>query len=164
LTGLLNRRGFYQRFHQELAAARRSGQSLSLVMIDLDGLKAINDRDGHEVGDRALRALAESMRDVLRVTDVGARLGGDEFALLAPHTGEPAVITLAERIRARVGDRQAQCDLPPASVSLGVVTFDPHRDVGIDATVLMKTADEALYVAKRDGGDRVRTGSVSRVS
>ena len=164
LTGLLNARAFYQRLHQELARARRSRQPLSVVIIDLDGLKGINDRHGHEVGDRALRAVAETMRDTLRVTDIGARIGGDEFTLLAPNTDETAIVTLAERIRTQATEAPSQLALLAASLSLGVVTFDPGQNSDADATALMRAADEALYDAKRRGGNRVNAARVAKTA
>jgi diguanylate cyclase (GGDEF)-like protein len=160
LTGLLNGRGFYERLDQELARACRSRQTLSLVSVDLDGLKSINDSHGHEMGDRALREVAERMRETLRITDIAARVGGDEFALLAPNTTEAAAVTLAHRIRARMAGAQRGHALAPASVSLGVVTFDPGRDPHPDRMALMRAADAALYDAKRAGGNRVEAVSL----
>lgn len=164
LTGLLNARGFYQRLHQELARAHRSRQPLSLVIIDLDGLKRINDRHGHDVGDRALRAVAETMRDTFRVMDIGARIGGDEFTVLAPNTAGGAAITLAERIRTRTAEPQSELALLAATVSLGVATFDSGQDIGADAGALMKAADEALYSAKRGGGNCVNAVRVAKTA
>ena len=164
LTGLLNARGFHQRLQQELARARRSRQPLSLVLIDLDGLKRINDHHGHEVGDRALRAVAETIRDTLRLTDLGARVGGDEFVVLAPNTLESAAVTLAERIRTRAAESRSQLALLAASISLGVVTFDPGQDTGADERALTRAADEALYDAKRGGGNRVNAARVAQTA
>lgn len=164
LTRLLNARGFHQRLREELARARRSGQPLSLLIIDLDGLKTINDCHGHEVGDRALRAVAERMREALRVTDIGGRVGGDEFTLLAPDTTEAAAVTLAERIRTRVAEAQSPRALVAASISVGVVTFDPSQDAHADATALMTAADLALYEAKRAGGNRVKAARTARTA
>jgi diguanylate cyclase (GGDEF)-like protein len=162
LTGLLNARAFYERLHQEIARARRSGQPFSLLIIDLDGLKSINDRHGHETGDRALRAVAQAMRDTLRATDVGARVGGDEFTLLAPNTAAGAAVTLAERIRTRTVEIHSELARLAATVSLGVVTFDPLQETAADAAALMKAADEALYEAKRGGRNRVSATRVGQ--
>jgi diguanylate cyclase (GGDEF)-like protein len=164
LTGLLNIRGFHQRLQQELARARRSRQPLSLVIVDLDGLKRINDRHGHEVGDRALRAVAQTMRDTLRLSDIAARVGGDEFTLLAPNTSEAAAVTLAERIRLRTVEAESQLALLAASISLGVVTFDPAQNNSADAAALMRAADEALYEAKRGGGNRVSAARLAKTA
>jgi two-component system cell cycle response regulator len=162
LTGLLNARGFYRQLHHELARAGRSRQPLSIVALDLDGLKRINDRQGHEAGDRALRAVAETMRETLRTTDIGARVGGDEFTVLAPNTNAAAALTLAERIRTRAADPRSPLALLAATVSLGVVTFDPSKDTATDAAALMRTADDALYDAKRGGGNRAASGVLPR--
>ena len=114
-------------------------------------------------GDRALRAVAETMRDMFRVTDRGARLGGDAFMLLAPNRDEAAAVTLAERIRTPAAETQSQRSFLVASVSLGVVTFDSGQDSDADATALMRAADEALYGAKRrGGGNRVTAPSCRR--
>ena len=164
LTGILNVRGFRQRLQQELARARRWQQPLSLVIIDLDGLKQINDRHGHEAGDRALRAVAQTLRDTLRLTDVAARVGGDEFTLLAANTPETAAVTLAERIRVRATGPQSPLALLAASLSLGVVTFDPAQNNSADAAALRRAADEALYEAKRAGGNRVTAARLARTA
>ena len=164
LTGLLNVRGFHQRLQQELARAHRSRQPLSVFIIDLDALKSINDRQGHEVGDRALRAVAQTLHDTLRLTDAAARVGGDEFTLLAPNTSETAAVTLAERIRMRATEAHSPLALLAASISLGVVTFDPARDYPADAAALMRAADEALYEAKRGGGNRVTVAQFARTA
>jgi diguanylate cyclase (GGDEF)-like protein len=164
LTGLLNTRGFRQRLQQELPRARRSRQPLSLVLIDLDGLKRINDQHGHEVGDRTLRSVAETIRDTLRITDLGARVGGDEFTVLAPNTPERAAVTLAERIRTRAADSRSQLARLAATISLGVVTFDPGQDAGADEKALMRAADEALYDSKRGGGNRVNAARVFKTA
>lgn len=164
LTGLLNVRGYRQQLHQELARARRSGQPLSLIIIDLDGLKRINDHYGHEVGDRALRAVAQMMRDTLRVTDVAGRVGGDEFTLLAPNASETAAVTLAERIRMRAVDAHSPLAPLAATFSLGVVTFDPTQNDVADAAALLRAADEALYEAKRGGGNRVKVARLAQTA
>src|SRR5262245_50549579 len=104
LTGLLNARGFRRRLDEELAQAARGGESLSLMLIDLDGLKAINDMHGHEAGDRALRCLGDSLQRTIRLMDVSARIGGDEFAVILPSAELEKALVLAERIRRRVAD------------------------------------------------------------
>jgi diguanylate cyclase (GGDEF)-like protein len=164
LTGLLNVRGFHQRLQQELARADRSHQPLSLVIIDLDGLKSINDRHGHEVGNRALGAVAETMRDTLRLTDTAARVGGDEFTFLAPNTSENAAVMLAERIRMRATEAQSELARLAGGISLGVVTFDPAQNNVADAAALMRTADEALYESKRAGGNRVNSARLAKTA
>jgi diguanylate cyclase (GGDEF)-like protein len=153
LTGLLNRRAFQERLEEEWGRALRSGSQLSLLAIDLDGLKDLNDRAGHRGGDAALRSFALLLRLGSRITDVAARWGGDEFVVLAPQTGGDVGFDLAERIRASAG-----LGSPVGlSVSIGVATMDPrHPLAGPDA--LLSRGDAALYAAKRLGRDRVVAG------
>jgi diguanylate cyclase (GGDEF)-like protein len=150
LTGLINARGLYERLQRELARARRYGTSLALLVLDLDGLKIINDRFGHRAGDEALRQCAEVVRSELREADVGARWGGDEFAILAPDTSRAAALTLAERIRALIARRATASS--PLSVSLGIAMLEPAT---LDADALMHAADAAMYDAKLQGRNRV---------
>ena len=148
LTGLRNPRAFAERLDEEIARALRYGTPLSLLMADVDGLKAINDRGGHHAGDVALRAVADAMRQDARQTDLAARLGGDEFALLAPSTSTDEAMALAERLRGRVSELAAA----GVTVSVGVATLDAER---ADPKALLEAADAALYEAKRLGRNRV---------
>jgi diguanylate cyclase (GGDEF)-like protein len=152
LTGLANARGFRERLEAEHARSLRYREPLSLLLIDLDGLKSINDRMGHPVGDLALLRLAAAIRDGARASDLGARYGGDEFVLLAPSTGSAAAAALAERIRRRVAEDEG--DGLAVTASVGVATFDPAGPAGA-ALGLMDAADAALYRAKRSGGNCV---------
>lgn len=158
LTGLFNARRLFDSLDAELARAKRSREPLSLLLVDLDGLKAINDRHGHAAGDAAIRALARVIRTQLREADIGARWGGDEFAVLAPATSAAAGLTLAERIRAMIPHTAAQW---PLTGSVGVATVDPNdrEDHVVDAATLMRAADAALYEAKRGGRNRVVSAS-----
>jgi diguanylate cyclase (GGDEF)-like protein len=153
LTGLTNARGLSERLETELARLRRYREPLSLLLLDLDGLKTINDRYGHRAGDEAIRSLADVIRSQLRDTDLGARWGGDEFAVLAPNTSKADALSLAERIRSLVPERGGQW---PLSGSVGVATVDPKTDGGLVSKVaLMRAADAAMYEAKRLGRNRV---------
>jgi diguanylate cyclase (GGDEF)-like protein len=153
LTRLANARRLFDRLETELARARRYREPLALLLVDLDGLKRINDRFGHPAGDEAIRRLADVIRSQLRETDVAARWGGDEFAVLAPSTSKDAAAALAERIRALIPQEPAPWQL---SGSLGVAVIDPPSDEGIvDSATLMRAADAALYEAKRTGRNRV---------
>lgn len=160
LTGLLNARGFNQRLQQEIARANRSNKPLSLVMVDLDGLKAINDQYGHEAGDRALLSTAQVLRRNLRVSDVAARLGGDEFAVLAADTSLETILSLAERVRDRVGQKLSAKWPLDTTASVGVVTLTSPGTHVTDAAMLLRTADHALYDAKRAGRNRVRSREI----
>jgi diguanylate cyclase (GGDEF)-like protein len=150
LTGLLNRRGFYDLFETELERARRSGQSLSVIVGDIDHFKVLNDRFGHAAGDRALEQLSLILRTAKRRIDSAARIGGEEFAVILPDSDQHAAFILAERMRREV--RETFLYEPyELTVSLGVATFPMH---GSAADVLVAHADEALYAAKALGRDR----------
>ncbi len=153
LTGLRNRRGFRRALDEELSRAKRYRQPLALLFVDVDGLKRINDRQGHRAGDRALRHVATAIRAELRSTDVGGRWGGDEFAILAPHTSQAAALALGERIRrfiSHVGTHGR------VTVSVGITRFEPGScSDHVTASDLMAHADKALYAAKLAGRDRV---------
>jgi diguanylate cyclase (GGDEF)-like protein len=153
LTGLANARRLFERLDTELARSRRYREPLSLLLVDLDGLKSINDQFGHHAGDEAIHGLADVIRSQLRETDLAARWGGDEFAVLAPSTSKSAAVALAERIRALIPRQSAAWHL---SASLGVATIDPRREEDVvDSSTLMRAADAALYEAKRTGRNRV---------
>jgi len=149
LTGLLNRRGFEERAAMVLAWARREGGSIAVVTFDVDHFKRVNDRWGHEVGDRVLartgRLLAARSRDI----DVVARFGGEEFVVLLPGSDAGGAVAFAERVRLALAREEAD-GLPSVRVSAGIhVATAP---AGID--VLLGGADSALYGAKRAGRDR----------
>jgi diguanylate cyclase (GGDEF)-like protein len=149
LTGILNRRAAQERLEEELARASRHGLPLSLLLIDVDGLKAINDRGGHHAGDRALCRTAAAMTAAARLDDVCGRWGGDEFVLLAPATRREDAVRLAERIRASAGG-----ELDGGTVSIGVATFD-GTGTRAAASALVNDADAALYQAKERGRNQV---------
>jgi diguanylate cyclase (GGDEF)-like protein len=150
LTGLLNRRGFDERFNVELARARRNGERLSLLVGDLDRFKELNDFYGHQEGDRVLVAVGAALRDNRRESDAAARIGGEEFAVLLPDTDEQGAYLAAERIRAQVAQA---CERMPGklTISVGVATFPQH---GREGDTLMRAADQAVYMAKQLGRDR----------
>ena len=147
LTGLYNRRAFEMQLARDLQFATRLRQPLSLIMLDLDNLKQINDRVGHEGGDNALRMLAESLRAELRAVDTPARYGGDEFAIILPQADAAGALLVAERLRYRI----AQVGLPGTSAltaSVGLASFPEHAS---SREALCLLADRALYKAKRSG-------------
>jgi diguanylate cyclase (GGDEF)-like protein/putative nucleotidyltransferase with HDIG domain len=150
LTELLNRRGFEELFATELERARRNGRPLSVIVGDLDGFKAVNDRFGHAAGDHALEKLSQILQTVKRRIDTAARIGGEEFAIIAPDSDHHAAYILAERIRREVRETFTR-DPFPLTISLGVATFPRH---GATAEALIGGADEALYAAKKLGRDR----------
>ena len=155
LTGAFNRRHFYLVGARELSRARRIEDPLSLLMLDIDHFKRVNDEHGHDVGDEALKLLVRTCLQQLRPHDLFARTGGEEFAALLPHTGIADAAMVAERIRRSV----AALVLPVAdgrelrfTVSIGVVQWHAG-DADLDA--LFKRADRKLYQAKDEGRDRV---------
>jgi diguanylate cyclase (GGDEF)-like protein len=151
LTGLGNRRAIEERLREEIAGALRHHEPISLLLIDVDHLKEVNDRAGHRGGDVALKRVADAIRFGSRDNDVAARWGGDEFALLAPKTTFEAALSLAERIRGLLEGGP--------TVSIGVATFVPSLPpLGADA--LIQSADEALYRAKQEGRNCVRGSNV----
>ena len=155
LTGLPNRRHFERRLREELARAVRCGQSLVLMLLDLDGLKKVNDTAGHDSGDEALRAVARTLKHTCRATDRASRTGGDEFAVLAPNVTEREAETLAGRIREglTVEAREVGGSFPPLTVSIGVADTRHIREPRPDQ--LYAAADQALYQAKQAGKNRV---------
>jgi diguanylate cyclase (GGDEF)-like protein len=159
LTGLANRRRFLEVLRAEVQRARRYWRPLSLLMVDLDKLKAINDQHGHDAGDAVLRGLAQWLRGTVRDTDLAARLGGDEFALLLPETDGGAALAIAERLRAGMAAWSADAGgvLVGSTVSIGVVSC-AAGDLP-DLPGFLKLADSALYRAKSAGRNTVRAAA-----
>jgi diguanylate cyclase (GGDEF)-like protein len=160
LTGLPNFRSFHARLEEEVARAHRYEHPLACAMVDLDGLKEINDRLGHAAGNRAITALADGVREELRDTDFAARYGGDEFVVLLPQTGESQAAQFAERLRRRLIEVSQDVGLPVRG-SIGVAAVESSELDSPDAAEdLLRRADEALYRAKRSGRDRVEVAHV----
>lgn len=150
LTGLANRRKFYEIARLRLNDRWRNKQSLSLILIDIDHFKRINDKFGHDVGDEVLKKFADTVKEQMRATDLLARWGGEEFVLLLPDTSYFDASRLAERLREKI---QA-CEMLPnheITISLGVVIYQEPESL----TALLKRADEYLYLAKEQGRNRV---------
>ena len=155
LTGFFNHRYLHERLSEEVVRAIRTRQPLSVLMLDLDDFKLVNDTFGHVYGDRVLVYVAETLRASLRASDVAARYGGDEFALILPETDAPGAARVAERILEafRVSPFTAEGRQPfPVGASIGVAT---HPRDGRSATELIAAADTGLYDAKGEGGNRV---------
>lgn len=154
LTDLYNRSFFFAALDREIQRCARTGRGFCLLMMDLDGLKALNDRYGHFHGDRALRIVGDMIRAGVRRIDIAARYGGDEFVALLPETDPRGAAVLAEKIRQGVADKAIPAtgfDIR-TSLSIGVVVFP---DDGRTADELMIAADRAMYVSKRLGKNRV---------
>jgi len=155
LTGLANHRRLFEVLHAEISRSKRTGREFSLLLLDLDGLKEINDRLGHLLGNRSLCRLAQILADCCRSVDTAARQGGDEFALVLPETGMGAATLVARRI----------CDLlkrdaeePALSVSIGVASYPQDAD---SIGTLLYAADRALYVMKDKRPRAARAGQVA---
>jgi diguanylate cyclase (GGDEF)-like protein len=143
----------------ELERARRYGLTLSLMMIDLDHFKLVNDTYGHPIGDEALRSTARVLQREARTVDVVARYGGEEFVVMLPETQEEGAVAVAERIRIRIAEQAilpgASYDKARVTVSIGVAAVPSAR---VNAPEdLLALADEALYRAKAEGRNRVCT-------
>jgi len=153
LTGLYNRRLFDEYFDKELNRAKRYGQQLAVVILDLHSLKLVNDRYGHMHGDQVLQLAATTLRRTLRASDFAFRIGGDEFALLLPQTEPDQAMTLCRRVRA-----QYEADVKPLGLEVGV-TLDfgvaVHPQDGDQKSALLSLADQRLYQLKNE----TRTGS-----
>ena len=157
LTSVANRRYFMEILQAELRRSKRYERALSLLQIDADKFKAVNDTYGHDAGDLVLKALAASIQAALRAPDTLGRIGGEEFAVLLPETALDEAITVAERIRESVESRSVEVpDQQPlrVTVSIGAASKPPGCE---DCDDLLKKADEAMYRAKESGRNRVCT-------
>jgi diguanylate cyclase (GGDEF)-like protein/PAS domain S-box-containing protein len=154
LTGLMNRRSFFIRGASEIKRVRRYHTPLSLLMLDLDGFKTINDQYGHEIGDVMLQSVAQILCVIVRECDLVARMGGEEFSILLPNTKPKDAENMAERIRLAV--EAIECPVPDGIVtvtaSIGVSGYS--QDVA-DIDAILRNADAAMYQAKRVGRNRI---------
>lgn len=147
LTGLYNRRGFMTIAERQLKVARRSGRSMLLFFVDVDGLKQINDSIGHSEGDAALKRAAQALEATFRDCDVIARLGGDEFAVLAIEASSQSEATIMARLGEHLKSSADERSQYSISLSLGVARFNPRNGASIGE--LMEQADQAMYEQKR---------------
>jgi diguanylate cyclase (GGDEF)-like protein len=153
LTGLFNRRHFDDVFAQEIQRAARYAHPFSVMMMDIDHFKNVNDTYGHQAGDFILKGVANILCSQLRETDILARYGGEEFVVVLPETGESVALSIAERIRGALEEHKFCCgdNELHVTISIGVVTASGEQD---DEEVL-HAADDALYKAKEEGRNRV---------
>ncbi len=150
LTSLQNRRGFVEAGNSEVERSKRYGHPLSVIYLDLDNFKQLNDTRGHDIGDAALSAIAHALRSVLRSNDLLARLGGDEFAMMLPEIGPEAVTEVGRKVFIAVNN--ALQDFPPVTASIGVIGF---AKVTWTFSDIMKVADELMYEVKKTGKNNV---------
>ena len=157
LTGLWNRRVFSERLAEEVQRAQRYDTQLSLLMLDVDDFKRINDTYGHLAGDAVLEGLGGVMRECLRTTDMPARFGGDEFAVILPGIGSAAAMHVAEKLRGAVSALALPVKVEGYTQEVGLTVSVGVASLGdsCDATALLEAADRAMYGAKGSGKDRV---------
>jgi diguanylate cyclase (GGDEF)-like protein len=154
LTGLLDRRRFRAELDQFVSFTGRYGGQGAVMIIDIDGLKAINDSLGHHAGDNLIRHVAAIMRERVRATDIVARLSGDEFAVLMPQSDTAGALQLGEDLRAQVAENAAAgLDMEQATISVGITMFGGERGVGAEAVLV--AADQAMYRAKEEGRNQI---------
>jgi diguanylate cyclase (GGDEF)-like protein len=154
LTRLFSRSYFERALELEILRAGRTSRGFSLLLLDLDALKRVNDSFGHDAGDRLLRSIGEVMRGGVRATDVAARLGGDEFVVILPETELTGGLRVAEKLRRDIGQLAVPTNgnLVSSSVSVGVVSYP---DDARTQDELLRRADRAMYEAKRRGKDQI---------
>jgi diguanylate cyclase (GGDEF)-like protein len=154
LTSLLDRRRFRAELDQYVSFTARYGGQGAVMIIDIDGLKAVNDSLGHHAGDNLIRHVAAIMRERVRATDIVARLSGDEFAVLMPQAETAGALQLGEDLRAQVAENAAAgLDIERATISVGITMFGGERGVGAEAVLV--AADQAMYRAKEDGRNQI---------
>jgi diguanylate cyclase (GGDEF)-like protein len=155
LTGLYNRRYFFEFAEKEISQSKRYTRGLSLIMMDIDHFKRVNDRFGHQMGDRVLKNVADICLSILRKADIMCRFGGEEFMILLPETGKEEAESAAERMCQAVADAVIPSESGEVKItlSIGVAELDKEHDT-LDSLVF--AADNALYRAKAAGRDCVR--------
>lgn len=155
VTHIGNRRHWEACLRREVASAHAAHMPLSLLMIDVDHLKELNDQGGHVAGDTAIKIVGSALRDTCRSRDVAARFGGDELALLLPRTRAVEAEVVADRVRSSIVERRGGLGAPldRLTISIGIAELDAAPEPSADE--LFKAADRALYVAKNSGRDRV---------
>ena len=157
LTHLYLRDFFYRKLSEEQARARRYGSTFTVLMLDLDEFKGINDRMGHLAGDRYLERVGEVIRETMRAADIPCRYGGEEFCVLLPETDLDGATRIAERIRSRVSNLEARSgeEVLRTTISVGIAAYPADYPGTIQG--FLEKADQALYLAKQSGRDRVLT-------
>lgn len=154
LTGLLNRRRFRAELDQYVSFSARYGGRGAVMVIDIDGLKEVNDRLGHQIGDALIRRVSEILRERVRATDLVARLSGDEFAVLMPQTDAAGALQLGEDLRVQIAEGfPLNSGIDGATISAGITMFGGQRETAAESVLV--AADQALYQAKEEGRNRI---------
>jgi diguanylate cyclase (GGDEF)-like protein len=158
LTGLFMRRYFDARIEEEIERSKRYGSAFSVVMIDVDDFKHLNDSHGHLIGDRVLRGIANVVKSQMRGVDTAARYGGEELALILPRTEMVSAYNVGERIRAAIAELRVTTESDPTgslrvTASFGIASYPESK--ARDGEDLVRRADRALYRAKKTGKNRV---------
>ena len=151
LTGTYNRRHFFELAERELERARRYGQTVFAIMLDIDHFKQVNDTYGHAVGDQVLRVVAERCRESIRDIDILGRYGGEEFAIILPATDLPGAHSVAERLRRSIADVPIPTERDDVTITISLGVASNAQDVA----ALVNRADAAMYAAKQAGRNRV---------
>jgi diguanylate cyclase (GGDEF)-like protein len=153
-TGLFNHGFFMTRLTEEIVRTQRTGDTASLMVMDVDKFKNFNDSYGHLAGDRVLESLAYTIKQTVRAGDIPSRFGGEEFTILLPNTSRQTAWLVAERLRNAVADMKVSWEpaLPQVTISIGVVSFD--KGTNASAEEIIHRADEALYQSKENGRNR----------
>ena len=157
LTSVANRRAFFDLANQELNKARRNQTSISVLYMDIDNFKHINDHFGHHIGDRLLRSVAKTIKKNIRAIDVIARFGGDEFGILLAETGAGPAALVARKLKEKLMEL-AQNNEWPVTFSMGVVTFE---SIPASVAEMIDAADAQMYLAKRHGKNRTRYKTIA---
>ncbi|MBW1776483.1 MAG: diguanylate cyclase [Deltaproteobacteria bacterium] len=156
LTQVPNRRGFVELAHREMEKARRNRTPLTVIYLDIDDLKTINDRLGHDQGDRLLYEVAQALKKNIRAVDILARLGGDEFCVLLNETGADEAVIISKKLHGLLSDMRINTPLP-VTFSVGVATFEtPFQSI----TEMVNAADCLMYEVKRAGKDGIRSAVI----
>jgi diguanylate cyclase (GGDEF)-like protein len=160
LTGIANRRAFFNSANMELNKARRFGYILSILYMDVDNFKAVNDQYGHNIGDMFLRSVAETIKNNIRVIDICARLGGDEFGIILSETGAQSALAVANKLQGKLLKRMRDKDWP-AGFSMGVAIFERTPD---SVNEMITRADTLMYSAKKKGKNMIQHEIIGRKS
>lgn len=153
LTGILNRRGFIKFANTEIERSRRFSKPLSILYIDLDNFKTVNDNFGHDVGDKLLCKVVKTIKGNIRSFDIFSRLGGDEFIILLPETGQESACSVADKLKKVVFEKMNYFNWP-VSVSVGLAIYNKLPDT---VEELIKMSDQLMYAAKQEGKNSVKS-------